>query len=124
MMVDKNLEDSIMAALAEVQEPELHKDLVTLNMIQDLDVDGDQVSFTIMLTTPACPLKNQIENDARQAVLGVPGIGSVDIFLPSHCWLCSWRYAAFIRSTLYLLFPGLFPAEPDLSSSDWRSRLV
>jgi len=78
-MVQETTVDEIMAALGKVQEPELHKDLVTLNMIQDLSVDGDQVSFTIMLTTPACPMKNQIENEARQAVLGVPGVGSVNI---------------------------------------------
>lgn len=78
-MVQETFVDEIMAALGKVQEPELHKDLVTLNMIQDLTVDGDQVSFTIMLTTPACPLKNQIESEARQAVMGVPGVGSVNI---------------------------------------------
>lgn len=72
-------QDSILAALSKVQEPELHKDLVTLNMIRDLVVDGDKVSFTIMLTTPACPLKNQIEREAKEAVAALPGVGSVDI---------------------------------------------
>lgn len=72
-------QDSILAALSKVQEPELHKDLVTLNMIRDLVVDGDKVSFTIMLTTPACPLKNQIEREAKEAVAALPDVGSVDI---------------------------------------------
>jgi ATP-binding protein involved in chromosome partitioning len=71
--------DAVMAALGEVQEPELHKDLVTLNMIRDLEIEGDKVSFTIMLTTPACPLKSQIEREARQAVTAIPGVGSVEI---------------------------------------------
>ena len=78
--MDKSLnKDTVLAALSQVQEPELHKDLVTLNMIRDLEIDGDRVSFTIVLTTPACPLKSKIENDARQAVATVPGVGSIEI---------------------------------------------
>jgi len=74
----------VMAALSKVQEPELHKDLVTLNMIQDLKIAGDKVSFTVMLTTPACPLKNQIEREARQAVAAIPGVSAVDIKLDAN----------------------------------------
>jgi ATP-binding protein involved in chromosome partitioning len=72
-------EAAVMGALSKVQEPELHRDLVTLNMIRDLKIDGDQVSFSIMLTTPACPLRTQIEQEARQAVTVLPGVGKVDI---------------------------------------------
>ncbi|HEC24372.1 MAG TPA: iron-sulfur cluster carrier protein ApbC [Chloroflexi bacterium] len=79
----KQLEEQVMARLATVMEPELHRDLVTLKMIRDLKVDGDTASFTIMLTTPACPLKGQIEESARQAVLQVPGIKEVRIKLDS-----------------------------------------
>ena len=71
--------ENVMAALSKVQEPELNKDLVTLNMIRDLDIKGDKVSFTIVLTTPACPLKGQIEHEAKQAVLGLSGVAAVDI---------------------------------------------
>jgi len=71
--------ESILAALGKVQEPELHKDLVTLNMIRDLEVKGGAVSFTIVLTTPACPLKGSIEKAAREAVLAVPGVQNVTI---------------------------------------------
>ena len=53
-------QEAVMAALSKVQEPELHKDLVTLNMIRDLKINGDRISFTVMLTTPACPLRTQI----------------------------------------------------------------
>lgn len=60
--------ESVLAALSKVQEPELHQDLVSLNMIRDLEINGDKVSFTVMLTTPACPLKSQIEAEARAAV--------------------------------------------------------
>ena len=71
--------ETILAALGKVQEPELHKDLVTLNMIRDLEVKGGAVSFTIVLTTPACPLKGSIEKAAREAVLAVPGVQNVTI---------------------------------------------
>ena len=71
--------EAVLAALSKVQEPELHKDLVTLNMIRDLDIKGGKVSFTVMLTTPACPLRGRIENEARQAVRAVPGVQSVQI---------------------------------------------
>lgn len=71
--------EAIMAALSHVQEPELHRDLVTLNMIQDVEIKEDSVQFTIQLTTPACPLKTTIEKQARQAVLGLPGVKNVTI---------------------------------------------
>lgn len=71
--------DAVMAALATVIEPELHRDLVSLNMIRNLEIDGDDVTFTIMLTTPACPLRGKMEGDARAALAGVPGVGKVSI---------------------------------------------
>jgi ATP-binding protein involved in chromosome partitioning len=71
--------ESILNALSKVQEPELHQDLVTLNMIRELEIQGGDVSFTIMLTTPACPLKVQIEREARQAVLSVESVNSANI---------------------------------------------
>jgi ATP-binding protein involved in chromosome partitioning len=72
-----------MAELGKVIEPELHRDIVSLNMVRDLSVDGSKASFTIVLTTPACPLKGQIESEARQAVLRVPGITDVSIKMDS-----------------------------------------
>lgn len=72
-------EQAVLGVLGTVQEPELHKDLVTLNMIRNLKIEGDKVSFTIMLTTPACPLRNRIESEARQAVLGLDGVKTVEI---------------------------------------------
>lgn len=74
-------EELVLAALSKVQEPELHKDLVSLNMIKDVNIDGDEVGFTVMLTTPACPLRTQIENEARAAVEAIPGVNSVEIKL-------------------------------------------
>jgi ATP-binding protein involved in chromosome partitioning len=76
--------ETVLAALGNVQEPELHKDLVSLNMIHDLEIKGDKVSFTVMLTTPACPLRNQIEREARQAVMEIPGVKAVDVKLAAN----------------------------------------
>jgi ATP-binding protein involved in chromosome partitioning len=64
-------EASVLAALRTVQEPELGGDLVTRNMIRDLVIDGSSVAFTIELTTPACPLKDQIESEVRTALAPV-----------------------------------------------------
>lgn len=79
-MAEKNISEAdVVQALSKVQDPELHKDLVSLNMIRDITVDGEHVGFTIVLTTPACPLKAQIEKEAREAVLKIPGISDVSI---------------------------------------------
>jgi ATP-binding protein involved in chromosome partitioning len=75
--------EQILEALSKVQEPELHKDLVSLNMIRDLEVRGGEVTFSIMLTTPACPLRSQIQNEAKQAVLSVQGVNKVEIKMDS-----------------------------------------
>jgi ATP-binding protein involved in chromosome partitioning len=72
-------EQTVIAALSKVQEPELHKDLVTLNMIRDLKIEGEKVTFTVVLTTPACPLRSTIEREARQAVETIPGVSAVEI---------------------------------------------
>src|SRR5512135_2105747 len=61
-------EQQILKALGKVQEPELHRDLVSLNMIKDIKIQGDTVNFTVVLTTPACPLRSQIESEAKAAV--------------------------------------------------------
>ena len=71
--------DAVLAALSTVMDPDLHKDLVSLNMIRELVIEGDTVSFSIYLTTPACPLKGKIEADARQAVEKVAGIKTINI---------------------------------------------
>jgi ATP-binding protein involved in chromosome partitioning len=60
--------EDIIAALATVQEPDLKKDLVSLNMIRDVELGIGEVTFTVVLTTPACPLKEKIRNDCTQAI--------------------------------------------------------
>ncbi len=83
MTVNLVTKEAVLAALSKVEDPELKKDLVSLNMIQDLEINGNQVKFTINLTTPACPLKTKIESDARSAVSSVPGVMYVDIKMDS-----------------------------------------
>ena len=80
MADDKNgLRAKIMEQLGTVIEPELHRDLVTLDTIKDLKVEGNSATFTIVLTTPACPLKDVMERQAREAVLRVEGIDTVTV---------------------------------------------
>jgi ATP-binding protein involved in chromosome partitioning len=73
----------VLAALSKVQDPELHRDLVSLNMIRDIKIKGGSVSFDIVLTTPACPLKSTIEKQARAAITSIPGVQTVKIKLAS-----------------------------------------
>jgi ATP-binding protein involved in chromosome partitioning len=72
-------EREILQTLSTVQDPEIHRDLVSLNMIRNLRVDGADVSFEVVLTTPACPFKREIEHDCREALTGLPGVGRVAI---------------------------------------------
>lgn len=60
--------EAVLQALGNVEEPDLKKDLVTLNMIQDIQIEGNRLSFSVILTTPACPLKAMIENACRNAI--------------------------------------------------------
>ncbi len=60
--------EDVLKALATVQDPDLKKDLVTLNMVKDVSIEGDTISFAVVLTTPACPLKEMIRKDCEKAV--------------------------------------------------------
>ena len=75
--------EAVLAALGKVQEPELHQDLVTLNMIRDLEIEGDKVTFTVMLTTPACPLRGRIDKEVREAVMTVEGVKTIEVKMDS-----------------------------------------
>ena len=61
-------EEAILQALSNVQEPDLGKDLVTLNMVKDVTINGNDVRFTIVLTTPACPMKDMMRTASENAV--------------------------------------------------------
>src|SRR5437870_6422077 len=69
-------ERDVLAALGKVIDPELHIDIVKAGMVKDLKVSGADVSVKIELTTPACPLKEQIQKDVEAALGSVPGIGA------------------------------------------------
>jgi len=72
-------EASVLDALRAVRDPDLHKDIVALKFVKDLKIDGGRVSFTIELTTPACPVKDQMRDQARSVVAQLPGVASVDV---------------------------------------------
>ena len=76
--------EAVIAALSGVMEPELHKDLITLKMVEDIEINGGEVSFKIILTTPACPLVEKIRNDATKAVNTIDGVKSVTIIMDSR----------------------------------------
>ena len=78
-MPDTLTPEAILKVLQPVQDPELQKSLVDLNMIRNVGVDQGQVSFTLVLTTPACPLREFIVEDCEKAVRTLPGVESVDV---------------------------------------------
>jgi len=76
--------DAVLEALRKVRDPELGRDLVSLGMIQDLRVEGGRVSFRLELTTPACPLRDRMQQEARDAVASLPGVSAVDIAMSAR----------------------------------------
>src|SRR4051812_49153102 len=75
---------AILDALKVVRDPDLNRDIVSLGFIKDLKSDGGSVAFTIELTTPACPVKEQMRDQARAAVMQVPGVSSVDVTMSAR----------------------------------------
>ncbi len=72
-------QQAVLDALKVVTDPDLHRDIVGLGFVKDLRIDGSRVAFTIELTTPACPVKDQMRDQARAAVMNVPGVSVVDV---------------------------------------------
>jgi ATP-binding protein involved in chromosome partitioning len=72
-------ERDVLNALSKVNDPELLRDLVSLNMVKDVRVDGGAVSLKIELTTPACPLKGKVQSDVETAVKAIPGVSQVKV---------------------------------------------
>src|SRR5438067_738414 len=72
-------EETILDALRAVKDPDLHRDIVTLNMIRDVKVCSGNASFRFVLTTPACPVRDQLKDEARRVVMAIPGMETVDI---------------------------------------------
>ncbi len=77
-------QSQVLDALKKVMDPELGKDLVTLNMIRNIRIDGGKVRFSLVLTTPACPLKKELEEGARKAVEALPGVEEVTVDVSSE----------------------------------------
>jgi ATP-binding protein involved in chromosome partitioning len=76
MQVDQR---AVLEALKVVRDPDLQRDIVSLGFIKDLTIDDGRVAFTIELTTPACPVKDQMRDQARAAVMQIPGVAAVDV---------------------------------------------
>ncbi|MCW6036449.1 Mrp/NBP35 family ATP-binding protein [Spirulina subsalsa FACHB-351] len=71
--------DSVLEVLRPVQDPELQKSLVELNMIRNVEIEGSKVRFTLVLTTPACPLREFIVEDCQKAVKQLSGVETVEV---------------------------------------------
>ncbi len=84
---DKNStlsEDQVLGVLKQVQDPDLHKDIVSLGFIRNLKIDSGKVSFDMNLTTPACPVKDQMRDQAVALVKGLPGVENVEVKMTSE----------------------------------------
>src|SRR5215510_12512040 len=75
---------AVLDALKVVRDPDLNRDIVSLGFIKNLTIDGGRVGFTIELTTPACPVKDQMRDQSRAAVMQVPGVSSVDVTMSAR----------------------------------------
>ena len=77
-------EAQVLGALRRIQDPDLHRDIVSLDFIKDLKVEGGNVAFTIELTTPACPVKAQMEAQAKEFVGALPGVKEVAVTMSAR----------------------------------------
>jgi ATP-binding protein involved in chromosome partitioning len=75
---------AVLEALKAVRDPDLHRDIVSLGFVKDLRIDGGRVAFAIELTTPACPVKDQMRDQARAAVEALAGVSAVDVQMTSR----------------------------------------
>ncbi len=77
-------EESVLNALRQIIDPDLRKDIVTLGFIKDLAVNGGDVAFRIVLTTPACPVKEEMESQARELVSALEGVTNVAVTMDAE----------------------------------------
>lgn len=71
--------EQIHEALRVVQDPDLHRDIVSLGFVQNIRIDDERVNFDVVLTTPACPVKATLHDQARAAVMALPAVQEVDV---------------------------------------------
>ena len=76
--------DAVLNALRVVVDPDLRKDIVSLGFVKDVAIQGGRVSFTLELTTPACPVKDQMRDQAEAAVRPLPGVADVDVRMSAN----------------------------------------
>ena len=76
--------EQILNALRSVQDPDLKRDIVSLGFIKGLTVEGGRVAFTIELTTPACPVRDLLKDQAREAVQAISGVSQVDVTMSAQ----------------------------------------
>jgi ATP-binding protein involved in chromosome partitioning len=77
--VENVTQEQVLQALGRVQDPELHRDIVSLGMVKNLAISDGKVAFTVELTTPACPLRETIESDCKKVLAGIPAIKNLEI---------------------------------------------
>jgi ATP-binding protein involved in chromosome partitioning len=77
-------ENQILDALRAVNDPDLHKDIVALGFVKNLRIQGGAVKFDVELTTPACPVKEDLKAQSIQAVNAIPGVTSVDVTMTAQ----------------------------------------
>lgn len=77
-------EQAILEKLKNIVDPDLHKDIVSLGFVKDMKIDGGDVSFRIVLTTPACPIKEAFETEAKQLVSKIEGVKSVRVVMDAE----------------------------------------
>jgi ATP-binding protein involved in chromosome partitioning len=77
-------EADVYGALSQVKDPDLHKDIVRLGFVKDLKIEGGAVSFRVVLTTPACPVREQLQEQARAAVAALPGVEAVSVTMDAE----------------------------------------
>ncbi len=93
-------EQAVRGALATILDPDLHRDIVSLGFIKDLQIEGGKVSFTIELTTPACPVRKEMEEAARQAVAALPGVQQVEVAMTSRVTTARGRQSNYLPGVL------------------------
>ena len=99
--------DDLVNALRVVQDPDLHKDIVTLNMVREMTYEKGTAAFQLVLTTPACPMKEHLENECRKALMAVPGVQAVEIDTRSEvAKRMSPESAEFLTDVKNVLFVG------------------
>jgi len=76
--------ETVLAALRPIQDPDLHRDIVSLGFVKDLSIDGGRVRFRLELTTPACPVKDELKAQCERALRALPGVTAVDVDLSAQ----------------------------------------